>query len=392
MANFLLVLCSVIVAIVLVEIALRIIDFSYRSTWRFDRDTGTALLEGAQMWYTEEGKAFVQINSDGLRDVEHSVEKHDDTIRIAILGDSYAEARQVPLDNAFWKVIERKLAHCPHIKGARVEVINFGVSGFGTAQELLTLRTKVWKYSPDIVLLGFLSGNDIRNNSRALQRSNNRPYYVYQEGDLILDDSFLNKPKSRLLGSALAEWWFVYLPDSRVLQLLTKSYVYYDQQRNVNERRARKEKQEQYEAGLDDEIYSPPSDPSWVDAWQVTEDLLRLINVDVIEHKATFVLVTLSNSGQVHPNPKERDSYARSLNVDNLLYPDKRIQQLAREEAIEFVMLVPALQAWAEENEECLHGFENAIPCHGHWNRRAHQVAGSIIADNICQSLFKNRE
>jgi hypothetical protein len=38
-----------------------------------------------------------------------------------------------------------------------------------------------------------------------------------------------------------------------------------------------------------------------VDTWEITEDLLRLINADVMEHNAKFMLVTLSNSGQVHP-------------------------------------------------------------------------------------------
>ena len=137
--NAFLILCSLGLSIVLAEVGLRIIDFSYHSTSRFDRITGNSLMAGAQMWHTDEGRAFIQINSDGLRDVEHSIEKPADTMRIAILGDSYAEARQVPLDRTFWKGIENQLTHCPQLKGTRVEVINFGVSGFGTVQELLTL-------------------------------------------------------------------------------------------------------------------------------------------------------------------------------------------------------------------------------------------------------------
>ena len=82
-ANTLLIISSVIFALAVMEIGLRIIDFSYLSTWRFDSVTGKALLPGAQMWNTAEGRAFVHINSDGLRDAEHSIEKPDNTIRIA---------------------------------------------------------------------------------------------------------------------------------------------------------------------------------------------------------------------------------------------------------------------------------------------------------------------
>ena len=52
-------------------------------------------------------------------------------------------------------VMEKDLEKSDHLQGRHVEVINFGVSGFGTTQELLTLEYKVWKYSPDVVLLAF---------------------------------------------------------------------------------------------------------------------------------------------------------------------------------------------------------------------------------------------
>ena len=386
-ANLLLVICSVIFALAVVEVGLRIVDFSYLSTWRFDSITGKALLPGAQMWNTEEGLAFVQINSDGLRDSEHALEKPDNTIRIAILGDSYAEAIQVPVEQSFWRIVQDKLGNCAGLEGKQVEVINFGVSGFGTVQELLTLKHKVWKYSPDIVLLAFLTGNDIRNNLRELQRGGNQPYFIYREGKLVLDDSFLDKSKAKWMASPLGDWWFASVPRSRVLQLLAKFSAYFDQLKNGSGRIDRKNAQRLYEQGLDNQIYSPPSDPSWLEAWKVTEDLLRLMNAEVIEHGATFMLVTLSNGVQVHPDPLERKKFAASLEVDHLLYPDRRIEQFAREESIDFVMLAPTLQAWAQEHGECVHGFENTEPCTGHWNESGHRLAGTVIAQYICASL-----
>ena len=47
-----------------------------------------------------EGK--IRINSDGLRDIEHQLEKPVNTLRIAILGDSFAEARSINLEDTFW--------------------------------------------------------------------------------------------------------------------------------------------------------------------------------------------------------------------------------------------------------------------------------------------------
>src|SRR5678816_4718224 len=97
--------------------------------------------------YRKENEVFVHINSDGLRDLEHTKTKPPDTIRIAVVGDSYAEALQVPLESTFWFLLSKSLNSCSATQ-KHIEVINFGVSGYGTAQELLTLREHVWEYSP----------------------------------------------------------------------------------------------------------------------------------------------------------------------------------------------------------------------------------------------------
>ena len=293
----------------------------------------------------------------------------------------------MPVEQTFWRVVQDELGDCPGLAKKQIEVINFGVSGFGTVQELLTLKHKVWKYSPDIVLLAFLTGNDIRNNLRELQRGRNQPYFIYQEGKLVLDNSFLDKSTARWMASPLGDWWFASVPKSRVLQLLVKFSDYVDQLNNGSGRTDRKKARRLYEQGLDNEIYSPPSDPHWLAAWGVTEDLLRLMNAEVIEHGATFILVTLSNGIQVNPDRLERKKFAASLGVEDLLYPDRRLQQFASEESVRSIMLAPSLQAWAQAHGQCVHGFENADPCSGHWNEHGHRVAGTVIAQNICESL-----
>src|SRR5205814_6625220 len=67
------------------------------------------------------------------------------------------------------------LEECNVFPGKKIEVLNFGVSGYGTAQELLTLREQVWKYSPDIVMLAITTNNDITDNLRALKKTDEIP-------------------------------------------------------------------------------------------------------------------------------------------------------------------------------------------------------------------------
>src|SRR6185295_10022540 len=120
-------------------------------------------------WYRKEGAAYIRINNDGLRDREHSKAKPPGTIRIAVIGDSYPEALPVSLEEAFWSVMAGKLDQCGVFGTNKVEVINFGVSGYGTAQELLTLRERVWTYAPDVVMLTVTTNNDVSDNLRELK-------------------------------------------------------------------------------------------------------------------------------------------------------------------------------------------------------------------------------
>lgn len=75
--------------------------------------------------------------------------KLEGVYRILLLGDSYAEGLRVPLEQTFGKTLEAALnASAP--AGQRFEVINAGISGWGTDQQLLWLRSEGAKYQPDV--------------------------------------------------------------------------------------------------------------------------------------------------------------------------------------------------------------------------------------------------
>lgn len=204
----------------LFEFGLRLADISYSSFYTRDPARGWALRAGAEGWFRKEGRAHVRINTDGLRDREHAIPKPPATLRIAVLGDSMSETTQVPLESAFWYVLQRRLSGCPALGARKVEVINFGVSGYGTAQELLTLRHHTLKYEPDVVLVAMFTGNDIRNNHRALNGEPWCPYFVHSGGQLVLDDSLRRLMSQGAVFSRLRKIRDAFLQKSRLLQLL----------------------------------------------------------------------------------------------------------------------------------------------------------------------------
>ena len=186
-----LMLAGLVFAMMTMEIGLRVAGVEYHILYVADEYRGWALRPGITAMGTQEGHALVRVNADGLRDREHTKAKPENTIRIAVLGDSFTEAQGVAAEDTFWAVMEDNLRTCRAWAGLDVEVINFGVSAYGTAQELITLRRFAWDYSPDIVLLAFVE-NDFRDNLKISGKV--RPYFTLEDGTLLLDNSFREEP------------------------------------------------------------------------------------------------------------------------------------------------------------------------------------------------------
>jgi hypothetical protein len=404
-ARLLLLLSSLLLCLFVIEVGLRIAGFSYPEFYTVDNRRGYALRPGVAGWYRKEGEAYVTINRDGLRDREHSKTKPSNTIRVAVLGDSFTEALQVPFENSFCAVLEQKLRECPAHAGKEVEVINFGVSGYGTAQELITLRDQVWQYSPDIVLLAFTTNNDISDNVRELKGVNQIPYFlVLQDGTLVEDQSFLNVKSFRLRQSfigGLGRWFRDHLRIVQGIDLAIRNYKVAKAVRQATpastpspasastaaspapESTVAPSTAPPADIGIDNQVYREPSNQSWNEAWRTTEGLIKAMDQEVRSHGAQFLVLTLSNGIQVTPNPQTRAAFLRAIGARDIFYPDLRIRDFCQRENIPVLTLAPALQKFAETNHAFLHGFGQNLG-NGHWNVQGHQVAGEMVASEIC--------
>jgi hypothetical protein len=377
---------SVAVTVVLAEGALRLAGFSYPNFWVPDPLTGSALRPGIEGWQRDEGQAYVRISKQGLRDREHPLAKPGGTYRIAVLGDSYAEAMQVDMARAFWALLPKKLESCGFAGGRRIETVNFGVSGYGTGHELLTLRERVWPYSPDMVLLAFFPGNDVRNNSQALEGEKGRAYFSLKDGKLFLDTAFRDDPefkeKQRIATHRAA------LQESRLYQLLRRVRAGNIAQHfhNAPVAAALAAGAKLTEPGLDEQVFHEPREPQWREAWAITDQLVVAANDETLKHGARFVLTVLSTPGTVYPDAQMRRRYAESLGVKSLFYPEERLQRLGREHGFDVLALAPAMQRAADEQHVFLHGFANTKRGFGHWNEAGHALAAELIAAALCSA------
>ena len=365
---------SILVGLLIAEIALRIAGISFPEFSRLHPVLGWAPRPGVEGTYAFGGRTHLRINKAGFRDSDHALAKPEGVLRIAVLGDSFTEAREVALEETFWKVMEAEMAGC--VPG--VEVLGFGVNGYGTAQEYLVLETSVWDYDPDIVLLAVFTGNDVWNNSRRLDGHEYRPYYVFREGALVLDDT-----NQRSLGFRIArvtsEIKRTIFNRLRTFQVVHQSY------RDLKTRRKYGDLEviDQLGAGLETALYVPPTETAWTEAWAVTEGLILKMRAATEERGADFWIVTLTNPAQVHPDAAIRRQIAETVGMgDDLTYPDRRFGAFAEARGIPFIGLLEPLRAYAEAEGASLHGSVRFAG--GHWNSAGHRRAGEVLAERLC--------
>lgn len=133
-------------------------------------------------------KHQLYINNLGLRNRDISATTKKGVKRILILGDSFTYAKAINDKNIFSSLLEEIVSEN---FGSKYEIINCGVEGYGTAQELLFTRWLTEKGVVGDVYLLMIYTNDILDNLRLgygnLKKNPVQPGYVlYDNGDLQL--------------------------------------------------------------------------------------------------------------------------------------------------------------------------------------------------------------
>lgn len=170
-SNFLLFIASIAVACLLAEGLLRLTvanGFVLFPRFHVAAQYGDYTLRrtkpGIAFTHTSvDGQWHYTINAQGFRDDhDYTYAKPPGVRRILVLGDSHTLGYEAHASAIYSKVLERRLTALGH----KVEVLNTGVSGFSTAEQLAFLEQEGFRYSPDVVVLGFFR-NDFEDNIKA---------------------------------------------------------------------------------------------------------------------------------------------------------------------------------------------------------------------------------
>ncbi len=162
-----LMLCGTVCALLLAEGAVRLF-FDEGSRPRIVVDSGFGVRANrsntsVQLYAPDEYRVSVTTKSHGMRGGrrEYSRARSAGSTRIALLGDSFIYGTGVSDEDVVSAAIE-DLWNSEH-DTEPVEVLNFGISGSGQAEQLKTYLHKVRAFNPDHVILFYFS-NDIGNN------------------------------------------------------------------------------------------------------------------------------------------------------------------------------------------------------------------------------------
>jgi lysophospholipase L1-like esterase len=142
--------------------------------YRYDEELGWFPIENTSKEFTGTRLIHVKSNTDGFRDAEHGTKKKK---RIAFLGDSFVWGYDVEYGERFTEYLQQRMPDW--------EIINMGVSGYSTDQELILIKKWFDHYEPDIVFLVFCDNDWLGNRTNKMY--NYYKSYFSFTGDKLIE-------------------------------------------------------------------------------------------------------------------------------------------------------------------------------------------------------------
>lgn len=357
----------------------------------YDPELGFSHIPEAEGWWINfavpfEFRTRIKINSLGLNDREISVDKPPGFRRILVLGDSYVDGLEVPLEHTFVKQLEGLFDD----SGQNIEVINGGHYGYGTDQELLFFLHRGQNFQPDVVVLAFMPGNDIEDNN-SIKTIGPKPYFkLLPNGELKLVNFPLDPPKDPdpRNSSLIARMKQGLYSNSKLyrftgVQIKRNLPALSDFLANIGLLDLGTENEQEGTLADDEESNSGPYDATTSDfqeqGWELTKALILELVREVEESNARLVLLIV-------PDPRQFGESASAPGLDVKKWND-RLNQFCGAEGLDCLDLYPPFQSLIEEE-----GMETLFyPLDGHPTADGHsQIAEALFNYLIDKGTLQN--
>lgn len=311
--------------------------------------------------YDEEtGRAVpLRLNREGLRGPDLPYEKPPGVRRLALVGDSMIAALGLEESQTAVAQLERMLNESS--PGVRWEVLNGGVCGSATGQEMLLYREVIARYQADIVLCCFFSGNDLTDNSPQLSSSPRISFDLDPSGQLVqLPFSASNR--------ALSTW----------LNRYSRFYVW--QRTALNGLRHHVDNS----LGVmtpGDWVFLAQESPEIAHAWDISTALLKQFQQEVEHRGSLFAVVLIPSAASICDDCfrgvcQRAGRQASHLQQD---HPEDRLEAICRLAHIPFWSLVPDFHQAAPKANSTVVEEQLFLNGSGHLNSRGNTVTARSL-------------
>lgn len=178
-----------------------------------DSDIGYAFTPNSSALWTRENRAFITINSLGLRDDEIAIEKPEGQFRIALSGDSVVEALQVEGDKVFENLTEKRL----QAEHQNVNIMNFAMAGNGPLRQLTRLEKFATPLKPDFIIMMMSAGDFL--SGELLDDSQNPAYKMDETGNIVRSYGFRERFSQRHANDILGQTFLFLIHNSHVFRM-----------------------------------------------------------------------------------------------------------------------------------------------------------------------------
>lgn len=353
----LLLLGSLVAALAMAEVAVRLIFPQPTGLTHQDR-YGLGMHYPGITRYLPQFGHDVSFNSAGMRDREHPEAKPDGVYRILLLGDSFMEALQVPFEQSMAYLVERGLEQRT---GRKVEVINAGVGGWGTDDELRYLTMYGLKYRPDLVVVVVTLHNDINDNLRL-------------EWHRMRDGVLVEQPRMPM---SFFDYHLTQL--KAYISTRFQTYQLWRRVRHGGEIRATARILRSHVV----QLFQTPAPQRIAEGVQLTDLLFRQIQSETRAAGGQVAMVLLPIHYQLADTTFAAFVRASGVPADSMTidHPQRLIMPIADSLGIPVVDLLPRFRQWTADTTASLF-----LEWDGHWNAAGHRLAAEVVTDGLLRA------
>ncbi|MFN9718453.1 MAG: SGNH/GDSL hydrolase family protein, partial [Planctomycetota bacterium] len=279
---------------------------------------------------------------------------------------SYTAAMALPEDQTFCGQLQR-LLNGEAAGNREWQVMNFGIFGSGTGQELALYRHVVRNLQPDIVIVAFGNATDLRDNSSELSSNPIVQFALTESGKL--ERMALSNDRIRLSNvlNDVSRFYSWQKQKTKSLKLLWQHKAAVNSGRSL--------------------VYAENEPPAYTRAWELTSALLDTFREECEADRCRLMVFAIPSSHQVYRDHfEELEKEICDADLDPL-HPDRRLADACQEHDIPFLSLTENFQqhGWnSSYRDETRHLFFNGT---GHLNERGSRLA----AEQMSEWLSKTR-